>query len=190
LEKELFIKVTVVFKVMNEDYYSDISEPKEESELQKKIRKITKTAISVLLIVLMLSFIIPQEVVSSLIESNKIENYQINLKTKTIYFTHDAYEKLKQYYFYNQLTEFKVCLTGEINGTNYFVTSFYSPTTFFKTPTSVSSELCNNETIIALHTHPYRNCIMSEQDILTYKKYEKALGAVMCDTERFTFYEA
>jgi hypothetical protein len=163
-----------------------------ESEFQRKIRKISRIAISIFLMLLMLSFLIPGDIIGSLIESKRINNYEIDLGAIKIIFEKDVYENLKDFYFNHQLAEESICLTGEVKNNNYIITSFHLPRTVFKTPISISSERCSQNTIVTLHTHPFKNCLLSIQDILSYNAYRKtnpkAITGVMCDTDRFAFY--
>ena len=173
----------------------------EESELQKKIKKIAKYIIGIFLIILMLSFLVPSDITGSLIEGKKIKNFQVDYrielgdaKNTTISFNPYVYETIKSIYLKNQLTEISFCLTGTVIGNRYVVDSFYTPKTIFQTPVSVSSVICSQETIITIHTHPFKNCLLSQQDIASYQNYKKinpkALMSVMCSTERFAFYKS
>jgi len=176
--------------LMEEQHDSEAVE--EESELQKKIRKIARFAMGLFLILLMLSFLIPQDIVGSLVEGKEIQNHELIVGNITIVFEENSYEKLKQVYFENQLTEIKFCLTGTISNNTYYIHSLYAPTTYFATPISVSSQGCNQETIISLHTHPLNNCLFSQQDIISHNSQKRSnprmLSAVMCATNRFAIY--
>ena len=164
----------------------------EESELQKKVKKAARFAMGVFLLILMISYLIPSNITGSLIEGKKIINYQISAGNKTIIFEPKVYENLKTFYFQNQLSEVSFCLTGNTDGNIYLIDSFYVPETFFKTPITVSSLECKGSTVISMHTHPFNDCLLSRQDIITYKEYIKrhpnSLGGVMCNTDRFAFY--
>jgi len=174
-------------------YYDfDDVEPEEESEAQKRIKKISRLVIGLLLIFMAISFILPPHIVGSLLESKRVVNAQIDVNGKRIIFENNAYDRLKEFYLNNQLTELKACLTGRIENGNYFVESFYIPRIFQQTPISVRSEFCNKDTIISLHTHPFNNCLLSYQDVMSSQRFMEmnpgAITAVMCDTDRFAFY--
>jgi hypothetical protein len=162
----------------------------EETELQKKVKKIARFAISVFLIILMLNFLIPHDVINSIIEGKELKNYQISLKNTTILFDAATYEQLKQFYLSHQLTEFKVCLQGTIEDNTYKITSFYEPEIVFATPITVHAIRCDMSTIVDLHSHPFRNCVASAQDVMSKEKRinPSALSAIMCDIDRFAFY--
>ncbi len=163
--------------------------PEEEPQSRKVIRAI----LSIFLILLMLSFLIPNDIVGSIIESNKVVNYVVTYKNITITFDKNTYESIKSVYLNNQLTETPFCLTGNITNNSYNVDSFYIPRTFFKTPITVSSQICSENTIIDMHTHPFKDCLLSQQDISAYNYYKeinsKAIMAVMCDVDTFAFYK-
>ena len=164
-------------------------EDSEESEFQKSVKKVLRILIGLFLIFLMLSFVVPQEVLLSLALSKTPENYVIDLGNKEIVFEKAAYERLRDYYFTHQFSEFKLCLTGKIQDEKYIIDDLYSPKIFLATPVSVHSVSCSDGTLIDLHSHPFRNCLFSEQDVVSYNKLGKeTIGAVMCDIDRFNFY--
>ena len=175
------------------DYYDfDDLKIEEETEGQKRIKRVLRTVLGLLLITLFIIFLIPLEIPASFLEGKEIQNHELIVGNITIVFEENSYEKLKQVYFENQLTEIKFCLTGTISNNTYYIHSLYAPTTYFATPISVSSQGCNQETIISLHTHPLNNCLFSQQDILSHnsqkRSYPKMLSAVMCATNRFAIY--
>ena len=175
------------------DYYDfEDLEVEEETPAQKRLKKISRFVIGLLLVLMLFSFIIPTNIVLSIIESKQVVNAEIQLEDRKVVFENNAYDRLKEFYLQNQLTEFKVCLTGDIKNNDYIVNSFYVPETFSKTPISVRSVFCDQNTIITLHTHPFKNCLLSTQDIVSFNRFRqinpKAITAVMCDTDRFAFY--
>lgn len=177
---------------MKEHYDFEDIEDEEETESQRRIKKISKYVIGAMLILMMLSFVVPFDVIFSLLESDKVKDGQIQLTDNRVLFKPEVLDELKEHYKANQMTEIKICLTGYIEEKDYKITGFYSPKTYFKTPISIRSDPCNDETIISMHTHPFRNCLFSYQDIVSYNYYKrinpKAMTAVMCDIDRFAFY--
>ncbi len=159
----------------------------EESELQRRIKRIAKIIMSLFLIMLILSFLVPDDVLQSLIEQKQIKENRIESGKITILFEQDIYQTLKEIYLQNQLTEISLCLKGKIINNTYSVSSFYRPKTFFATPISISSAKCDENTIITLHTHPFNNCLLSYQDVISYKSYgdEKLITMVMCSIDGF-----
>ena len=171
--------------------FKDI-EIEEETEGQKRARRIVKIILGLLLVFLLIGFLIPYEIPASLLEGKRLQDNQLIVNDVTIIFAGNTYESLKSFYLKNQFSEVALCLTGEINNKEYIINSFYQPKTFFQTPISVNSQQCNKETIITMHTHPFKNCLFSQQDIISYNNYKKtnpnAITAIMCDTNRFAFY--
>ncbi|MEK6886594.1 MAG: hypothetical protein AABW88_02060 [Nanoarchaeota archaeon] len=137
----------------------------------------------------MLSFLIPSDVVQSLAEQKQIKNNKIETEKQTILFQDDVYQDLKEVYLQNQLTEISLCLKGKIINNTYFISSFYKPKTYFATPISVSSNKCE-DSIITMHTHPFNNCLLSQQDVLSYYSYkdDKLITMVMCSVDKFALY--
>ena len=159
----------------------------EEPEFQKRIKKIARVIVSMFLILLMLSFLAPNDAIQSLIEQKTIKENRIVSGKITVLFENNVYQDLKDIYLQNQLTEISLCLKGKIINKTYSITSFYRPKTYFATPISVSSTKCDKNTVITLHTHPFNNCLLSQQDVLSYKSYkdEKLVTMVMCSVDRF-----
>ncbi len=179
-------------------YYSHIAlekhELEEETEDQRKRAKTIKTVGSIVLAVLFLAFVIPHEVLFSLMSSNKLSENTISESNYTVYFKPEILDSLQTYYKEHQTSEFKLCLIGftknDSTQESYYVTDFYEPKIYFMNPITVHSAVCNESTIIDLHSHPMRDCVFSDQDITTYKLLGRnMLGAVMCDVDRFNFYK-
>ncbi len=177
---------------MDKHYDFEDFEVKEETEEEINRKKKIRTFGGIFLAFLMLSFVIPQDVLHSFAASKTVFDNTIKLNNITIVFKDNNYETLRNYYFAHQLTEFKLCLTGTIANNTYEVTNMYAPRIIFASPTSVHSTICNQETIIDLHSHPFKECRASEQDSISYRYYKRnnpnVLAAVMCDSDRFGFY--
>ena len=100
-------------------------------------------------------------------------------------------------FFANQKTEFSVCLIGSFFKNTYYIQELYYPEIIQQAFDHVRFKSCPNNsiknTIIVLHTHPYKNCIFSEQDINSYEQnkqsYPDIMIALMCENNRFTFYK-
>ena len=160
----------------------------EEDELEEsRLFKILKFIIGLFLVLLMLSWLIPNDVVQSLIEQKQINENRIESGKITVLFEKDVYQNLKEVYLQNQLTELSLCLQGKIINGTYSISSFYQPETFFATPISVATSKCDENTIITLHTHPFNNCLFSYQDVISYSSYRnnQLLTVVMCAIDKF-----
>lgn len=170
----------------------------EEEELRKLKRKKTFIAIlSIILAVLVITYLVPGGYVLSILEG-QATSYELNsdltidLKNGgKIVFDNSTYEQLKQMYFAEQRSEFKACLEGYKKGLNYFITDVYLPETHSQSFSHVTAELCNSSTIIPLHTHPYKHCIFSYQDMKGLDAVRKvnpdAIIGLMCEIDRFNF---
>jgi proteasome lid subunit RPN8/RPN11 len=173
-------------------------EPSEEEQLKKlKRKKIAIAAVGLFLAALLIIYLIPGNYILFIIEgqfaSSKLEGSTVELETGgKVIFDRAVYEELKQLYLEEQETEFKVCLIGEKKGEDYYISGLSIPETESKSFAHVSAELCPKEAIIPLHTHPYKHCIFSEQDIQNFEAVKAvnpdAIIGLMCETDRFNFY--
>lgn len=160
---------------------------KDELEEESKLFKVLKFILGLFLILLMLSFLIPNDAVQSLVEQRQINNNKIEAGQLTVLFENNVYENLKDTYLKNQLTELSLCLRGKIINLTYSISSFYKPKIFFATPISIASSKCDENTIITLHTHPFNNCLFSYQDVISFNSYydKQLLTVVMCSIDKF-----
>ena len=169
----------------------------EKTEKETKYRKVMIAAISIFLVLLVVPYFIFGNNIFYIIEgkfvSEKIKNdFSVSFGGGKVVFENGTYSKLKEFYFASQKSEFKVCLVGKKEDKNYLVSDLYVPKTFGQSVSHVSAELCNSSTIVALHSHPYKRCIFSEQDIKSYKAGKQinpdAIIGLMCEAGRFGFY--
>lgn len=127
-----------------------------------------------------------------LLSASISETDEVALEQGVLVFKPAVYEELKQIFLDNQEAEYKVCLIGEKIGEEYVVTDLYIPSIYERTVYSVRSAGCNAETIVSLHTHPYEQCVFSEQDLRSAEAFRKVnpegISAVMCTLDRFTVY--
>src|SRR3989338_3423814 len=76
--------------------------------------------------------------------------------------------------------------------TLYRITSLYTPKMYQQTFNHVVFEPCNKDTLIMLHSHPYKSCLASATDINTLQKTKQQnpniLMIVMCEPQRFSVY--
>ncbi|GEM_PF-804760 len=129
----------------------------------------------------------------NMIVSSPAQDFRIGLPDgRLILFSPTVYEQLQSIYLSQQTKEFSVCLQGKKEGTTYKITGLEVPKTYEQETFHVTAQLCDSTTLIALHSHPYQQCIFSDQDIAYYRKFAKVnvdgLIAVMCDRDRFGFY--
>ncbi|HIH14918.1 MAG: hypothetical protein QT08_C0014G0023 [archaeon GW2011_AR17] len=160
----------------------------EEKPLWKKIFIL---CLGLFLLFLLLGyFLLPLDTFASLIDSETLENGLVE-QDVSVQFENGSYEVLLDKYNNYLSEEFKVCLFGKYDGI-YHVQSVYDVVMYEQAFDHVVSEACPEETLIALHSHPYRKCLASAQDLKTLEKAQEVnpntLIGVMCEPERFSFY--
>lgn len=173
-------------------------EEQEESRLKIFLKK---TYIIILAIILLLLFVINSapgyhviSVLSGKIVSSTLnEDYTFDLKYGgKVLFEKGVFERLRQIYLANQKHEFKVCLQGYKENKNYFANDIYIPRIYKQDVFSVSSQLCDKDTIISLHSHPPLRCIFSQQDIRSFESFRRinpdGIIGLMCNKERLSFF--
>ena len=151
---------------------------------------------TIVMIFLMLSFIFVSSPITRIIEgqleSVPLENARLDLGDLSLVFSTDTAAQLQQMYFAEQKVEFSVCLQGVKQGNVYTITSLYQPQQYQQTFNHVSFEPCSEESLVLLHTHPYKSCVASDTDLNTLKKMKKrnkdVLMVVMCEPDRFSVY--
>tara|TARA_Y100000034_G_C6688057_1_gene302808 strand:+ start:71 stop:580 length:510 start_codon:yes stop_codon:yes gene_type:complete len=124
-------------------------------------------------------------ILEGMLVSEKSVDNTLSFGNITLSFEGNTMDKLKQTYLNNQEKEFSVCLIG--NGNE--IASLYQPKTYSSSFNHVTSEPCSEDTLIMLHSHPYKSCIPSQTDLNTLKKAQernpKLLMIVMCEPNRF-----
>ena len=133
------------------------------------------------------------DILAGLLVSTTITNdFKMEYKDYTITFAKDVYKNLKNLYFANARNEFKACLSGTVKDNNYLITSLEVPLIYSQSVFHITSSTCKEGTLIDLHSHPYKHCVFSQQDIVSYDLIKKSnpdiLLALMCEPDRFTFY--
>ncbi len=171
---------------------------KEESRLVKAIKRIFIIFISLLLLILILTYFVPgypiNDIIAGMIESSRIdENFAAALNNgNRVIFEPAVYNELKDIYYKNQRTEFKVCLKGYKINDDYRINELYIPKTYFQSFANVVSQECSSDTLIPLHKHPDKRCIFSVQDINSYNAFKRinneSIIGLMCGKDRFGFY--
>ena len=159
-------------------------------------KKITIAIIAIALVLLTTSYILLSypifPILESIYESNLAENKTILLEDFSIVFLEDTYEELQDYYNEDLSVEMAICLKGDI-GSDYHVNEIYQPDIIEQTFNHVKFKPCSEETIILLHSHPFRRCIASEQDLITLDSIKdrnpSSLMVIMCEPDRFSVYE-
>ena|SRR3989338_3687585 len=178
--------------ILEEDLYSD-GEIKES-----KFKKFFVIALALFLLVLFAAYTLINaagtDVLSGLALSYKAEKNEIDFSFgNKLIFEGNTLDELKEIYYANPNVEFKSCLKGEKINLSYHITEILIPITYEQTYRSVTSEPCPPDSIVDLHSHPFRRCLPSDQDFSNFKLFKEknpdALMAVMCEDNRFGIYE-
>ena len=168
----------------------------EDSPFKRTVKKIALGVIGLFLAMLIFTYLIPGTYVMSVLEgmfvSAKLQNFTVPVQEGHVIFEGAVYKELKEIYLAEQRNEFKVCLGGYKEGDDYYVNSLYKPIIHSQSFSHVSAEQCPAETIIPLHSHPYKSCIFSAQDIQSYEHFQsinpEAILGLICEVDRFSFY--
>jgi proteasome lid subunit RPN8/RPN11 len=185
-------------RIIMEKKDENIQEPEieEESKVFRVIKKIILFIISIFLLFLILSYLLPFNLLSiipSQLNSYEINNDEITLKNNDlIIFENDTYDELLEFYNNNQQHEFKACLVGNKEDKLYKIEKIEIPVILSQDFSSVRAIPCTKETIISLHSHPFKSCYFSVHDINSYRLVKningEALIGIMCEPARFNFY--
>lgn len=181
---------------------SDLLDEPPRSPLSSLILKLIFAFGGLLTLLLLTSFIFLSypldHIIAGKLESHTPIANMIALDTLAISFEQDTQQQLEQIYLANQKVEFSLCLLGKLEQQTttqkpiYHITSLYQPLMYQQTFNHVIFEPCSKDTLIMLHSHPYKSCIASDTDINTLKKtkeYNPAiLMVVMCEPNRYSVY--
>ena len=168
----------------------------EEVIEESKLKKIFIIFGALFLILLVLSYMFTnygiREIIASLIESEEIEGNMVDMGDFRVVFEGETYNEILELYEENLALETKMCLLGHYNG-DYYVTEVIKPVIYSQEFNQVVSAGCNEDTIIALHSHPYRKCLASEQDLENLKLSQEVnpdvIIGIICEEDRFSFYK-
>ena len=158
-------------------------------------KNVAVIGIGFLLILFILSLVFVDYPISTIIrgqlESNPLERNAIVVENFSIIFDTLTRDQLLDIYHKEQQVEFSVCLLGYKEGNDYFIDHLYLPKQT-ATFSHVSFEPCREDTLIMLHSHPYKSCLASETDLKTLQKSQdtnpELLMVVMCEPSRFSVY--
>ena len=167
----------------------------EEEYEDSKLKKVLIGIGGGFLILLVLSYMLTGfgvgEILASMIESDEIEGNVIDVGDYKVIFEGNSYEDVLEVYNEDLSVETKMCLLGYYDG-DYYVTEVLKPVIYSQEFSQIVSEACPGETLIALHSHPYKQCLASEQDLSNLEKSKEvnpnALIGIICEEDRFSFY--
>lgn len=176
----------------------DLPSRKEIDEIlgeDNKFKKIIISIVSIFLLLLITSYFLMGypifQIIAGNYESHELIGNTIFTEEYSIVFLHGEYNKLITHYLDNEEVEISACLRG-YKENNYFIEEVYFPEIIYQDVNRVEFKACPTETLIWLHSHPYKRCIASSQDIKTLKikkdNFEEALMMIMCSTTQFNIY--
>lgn len=177
------------------ELWKDLPE-EEKSLLPPKIKKIVLLFIGIFLAMLMFSYIFATFPIADIIQgkaqSTLLQGNMLILPEFSIIFQNNTAEALESFYLQEQREEFSVCLQGKYENNIYVVTFLYQPQTYQRTFSHVIFESCDTETVIMLHSHPYKRCTASQTDLKTLQKSQaenpEMLMVIMCEPGRLAVY--
>ncbi|MBS3172574.1 hypothetical protein J4438_03270 [Candidatus Woesearchaeota archaeon] len=166
-----------------------------EDEKPSKWKQFFILIIGIFLIILILSYLLISyplfSILGSIFESELAQDNNIVVGNITVTFQNNTYKQLQNMYYSNQSTEFAVCLLGK-KETEYIITSMYTPHIIEQAFDHVKFNQCSEDTLILLHSHPFRRCIASEQDLKLLNQSRQlsnqTIIIIMCEPNRFTIY--
>jgi len=180
-------------EILIDDFHDDEQTFSEKHPLAKKLILLGS---GIFMIFLMFSFVFVtfpiDNIIKSMLESDPLKGNTIDTGDFKIIFEDDTEKELEKWYFGEQETEFSACLQGYLIDGDYYITEAYQPEMYLQTFNHVWFESCSEDTIIMLHTHPYKSCLASETDLETLEKTRESnpdvLMVIMCEPERFSVY--
>ncbi|MBT6995568.1 hypothetical protein HN865_05340 [Candidatus Woesearchaeota archaeon] len=170
----------------------------DDFEKDSKLRKILTIIGGLFLLFLLTSYFLLGSslfpILESVFESRESKDNVIKIDEDTsIVFEGDTNSHLQQIYFQDVSKEFAVCLFGEKESETYYVKEIFIPEIIEQSFNHVRFKSCPKETLILLHSHPFRKCIASEQDLTTLENLKQnnnqSLIVIMCEPNRFSIYD-
>ncbi len=167
----------------------------EESPWQRMVKRTLQVFVSIFLIFLVLTFLVPGNVLD--IFRGQLDSYRMDAHLDvhtdfgTVTFTEEVYGSLRGMYFADEVNEFAVCLGGALDGDTYYLDSLFVPEMLEQSVFHVRFKRCPQGTLVVLHRHPYNRCLASHQDLLSFREFQAtnpdAIAVVMCREDRFAF---
>ena len=181
----------------NDRVERDMDAEAKEHALKRKLLNGLMMVLAVVMIVMVITYLFGEyeftDILKGIVASDTVsEDLTLTYQDYTVHFSPEAYDALQKLYMGNIQHEFAACLMGVYVNNTYAVTDIHVPDLFSQSVFEVVSGACNKQTIIRLHSHPYRRCVFSPQDIFSYQKIREHQGNIMlglmCEPTRFSFY--
>lgn len=164
----------------------------EESKWKRMVVFIVGVGLLFLLFFSIFSQFPLDNIIRGQLQSAPLQRNVITIDGFSIIFENDLHLELQQIYFREQKVEFSVCLQGRKINADYYIHSFYQPVMYEQSFNHVSFEPCSSDSLLILHSHPYKSCIASQTDLKTLKQSQQknpdVLMVVMCEPARFSVY--
>ncbi len=175
----------------------EVIQPQIQDVKPSILKRAITMILGLLLLVLFLSYLLLDSstrlTILGLLTSSKLGNNTLIIdKTSNLVFNNDSLHTLYSIYDSNLEVEFKACLKGNIINNTYYITQTIQPRTLKQEYNLVVAEACPKDTLVDLHTHPFKQCIPSDLDVRNFKRFKEnnpdALLAIMCEKGRFYIY--
>ncbi len=174
----------------------DKEELQDDNEPDSIIKKLITGVIGIGLAILVVSYLFVAfpigPIIEGYFEADVVKDKVLEGDGITIEFKGKTWEKLQGFYKDELALEFAACLQGGREGNRYFINALYQPKMYAQAYNHVRFEPCSEETIVLLHSHPFKRCIASEQDIRTLADSKQVnsdiIMAVMCEGDRISIY--
>ena len=169
-----------------------------EEVKERKLKKFFIISIGAFILIIFLIYIlvnsIGSDILAGLISSSEIREDELDFSFNgKLIFMNNSLERLKDIYFSDEGVEFKACLVGYKENDIYFMEDLYIPKIYSQRFNQVIAEPCPSDSLVSLHSHPFRHCLPSQQDFRSFKQFkernEDALMIVMCEKNRFSVHE-
>lgn len=164
----------------------------QESTLKKVIIFMVGIGLMALIIFSIFSYFPLADIIRGQLQSAPLKSNVITADGFSIIFENNVHRELQTIYFTEQEAEFSVCLQGKKINNDYYIHYLYQPVIYEQSFNHVSFEPCSSDSLIILHSHPYKSCLASQADLNTLKwsqqKNPDVLMVVMCEPARFSVY--
>src|SRR3989344_6097500 len=144
---------------------------------ERKLKKVFIISIGAFILIIFLIYIfinaIGSDILAGLISSSETRENELDFSFNgKLIFMDNSLEKLKEIYFIDDL---------------------YIPKIYSQKFNQVVAEPCSSDSLVSLHSHPFRHCLPSQQDFISFREFkernEDGLMIVMCEKNRFGVYE-
>lgn len=169
-----------------------------EDEKPSKIKKLIIIIVSLFMISLFILYSVlgpVQHKIEGNLHSESLIGTELHFKDYSLIFEKETSAILSELFTENQEikeVEMSVCLSGRVEGKNYYLDSIFYPEIFEQSLVHVNFASCPSETLVMLHSHPFDDCLASDTDLKTLtsakKRNEDILMIIMCAKDHYALY--